>query len=79
MPVSGQKPDGWSGEAKLAVVIKTAPLSEAEFSQYCRVKGLWVEKVKEWRSDCVMGTMSETQRKVAEKNRSEKIKSLLSN
>ena len=67
VPVSGQKPDDWSGEAKLAVVIETAPLSEAELSQYCREKGLLVEQVKEWRSACVMGTMSETQRKAAEK------------
>ena len=49
------------------MVIETAPLSEAELSQYCREKGLLVEQVKEWRSACIMGTMSETQRKVAEK------------
>ena len=67
MPVSGQKPDDWSGEAKLAVVIETAPLSETELSQYCREKGLLVEQVKEWRCACVMGTMSEAQRKVTEK------------
>lgn len=67
VPVSGQKPDDWSGEAKLAVVIETAPLSETELSQYCREKGVLVEQVKEWRSACVMGTMSVTQSKAAEK------------
>lgn len=29
-------PETWSGEAKLAVVVETAPLSEVELSQYCR-------------------------------------------
>jgi transposase-like protein len=32
VPVSGQKPDDWSGEAKFAVVIETSQLSEAELS-----------------------------------------------
>lgn len=67
VPVSRQKPDDWSGEAKLAVVIETAPLSEAELSQFCREKGLLVEQVKAWRSACIMGTMSNVQRKAADK------------
>ena len=55
VPSKNQKPDEWSGEAKLAVVIETAPLSEVELSQYCREKGLLVEQVKAWRSACIMG------------------------
>jgi transposase len=37
----GGLPDEWSGEAKFAVVVETAVLSEAELSQYCREKGLY--------------------------------------
>ena len=55
VPVSGQKPDDWSGEAKLAVVIETAPLSETELSQYCREKGLYREQVQQWKLECLSG------------------------
>jgi len=43
-PVPGNKPtsEQWSAEAKLATVIETASLNEAELSEYCRQKGLYV-------------------------------------
>ena len=43
-PVPGKTltSDEWSAEAKLAVIIETAPMSEAEMSQYCREKGLYL-------------------------------------
>lgn len=57
MPVPGSKPtaDNWSAESKLAVVIETAVLSEAELSQYCREKGLYPDQVKAWKQDCLEG------------------------
>jgi|TARA_R110002012_G_scaffold222771_2_gene394677 transposase-like protein len=33
--------DNWPAEAKLAVVIETATLSEIELSEHCRRKGLY--------------------------------------
>jgi len=48
----------------VATLTQYSLLSETELSQYCREKGLLVEQVKEWRSACVMGAMSEAQRKV---------------
>ncbi|QDX98030.1 hypothetical protein EGD00_14410 [Pectobacterium carotovorum subsp. carotovorum] len=39
-------PEHWSAEAKLATVIETASVNEAELSEYCREKGLYVEQVK---------------------------------
>jgi hypothetical protein len=50
-PVPGNKStsEQWSAEAKLAVVIQTAPFSESELSQYCRQNGLFVEQVKGWK------------------------------
>lgn len=47
--------DDWSAEAKLAVVIETAPLSEIELSAYCRSKGLYPQQVKGWREACLTG------------------------
>ncbi|SBS38121.1 Transposase [Marinomonas spartinae] len=47
--------DKWSNEEKFAVVLETAVLSEAEFNQYCREKGLYPEQVKQWKQACVAG------------------------
>ncbi|MCL1092093.1 IS3-like element ISSpu6 family transposase [Shewanella profunda] len=56
-PVPGKTltADDWSAEAKLAVIIETAPLSEAEINQYCREKGLFREQVQQWKQDCLAG------------------------
>jgi len=70
VPSKNQKPDNWSGEAKLAVVIETAALSEIEISQYCREKGLLVEQVKAWRNACIKGTMHEEKRVAVQKKQS---------
>lgn len=67
VPRSGQNPEQWSPEAKFAVVVETASLSEAELSQYCREKGLLPEQVREWKQACIAGTLSDTQRRQAER------------
>jgi transposase-like protein len=56
-PVPGNKPtsEHWSAEAKFATVLETASLNEAELSEYCRQKGLYVEQVKAWKSDALRG------------------------
>lgn len=49
-PVSkGKKKEKLSGTHKLSILAETATLSEAELSEYCRRKGLFVEQVKGWR------------------------------
>lgn len=70
VPSTSQKPDEWSGEAKLAVVIETEPLSAIEISQYCREKGLLVEQVKAWRNACILGSAAEPMRAVAQNKQS---------
>lgn len=57
MPVPGHRTnaDNWSPEAKLAVVIETATLSEAERAAYCREKGLYVEQIQRWKEACLQG------------------------
>jgi transposase len=55
-----------SGEAKLAAVVETAPLSEAERSRYCREKGLYPEQVKAWRQACIEGQEAGRRRQQAD-------------
>ena len=65
-PVPGKTltSNDWSAEAKFAVLIETAPMSETEISQYCREKGLFREQVQQWTQDCLGGfTSSEVQAK----------------
>ena len=45
--------DKWSSQDKFTVVLETANLSEIEFSEYCRNKGIYPEQVKEWKLACM--------------------------
>lgn len=45
--------DKWSSQDKFMVVLETANLSEIEFSEYCREKGIYPEQVKEWKDVCI--------------------------
>ena len=63
VPGLSKTAEEWSGEAKLAVVIETSPLSDEELSVYCREKGLYVEQAKRWRDACVQGTGQETEQR----------------
>lgn len=51
VPGDGQNPERWSAPDKFAVVLETAPLSEAELAEYCRRKGLFVEQIRRWREE----------------------------
>lgn len=48
----------WSGEAKLAVVLETQAMNEAEKAEYCRQKGLYTEQIERWRIACIAGISS---------------------
>lgn len=66
VPGSGKRSEDWSGEAKLAVVVETAGLSEAQLSEYCRAKGLYPEQVKAWWEACLAGASAEAASRQAE-------------
>ena len=68
-PVPGNKstPDQWSAEAKLATVIETASLNEAELSEYCRKKGLYIDQVKLWKTDSLRGFISSREQELETK------------
>lgn len=50
VPAKTSPPDGWDNRAKLAAVIETALMNEAERSTYCRERGLYVEQLDRWKS-----------------------------
>ena len=79
VPVPGYTPGDseWSPDAKLAVVIETATLSEAELGAYCREKGLYPEQIQQWKAACLEGAgRQEDQEKAAQKQRKEDRKTI---
>lgn len=49
VPGADKTTNQWSADARLAVIIETATLSEAELAQYCRQKGLYPEQITQWK------------------------------
>lgn len=77
VPDNRRTGDDWSPEAKLAVVIETAPMSEAELSAYCREKGLYPDQVQRWKEGCLQGAgMQEGRDKAAQKQQREAQKTI---
>ena len=74
VPGSGKTSNNWSAEAKFAVVIETAAMSESELSEYCREKGLYPEQVKQWKQACVQGQLSEAERRQQERDQAKQDK-----
>ena len=55
VPADSSNPENWSAEDKLAVVIETAALNEAQLSAYCRSKGLYAEQIAQWKAAALSG------------------------
>lgn len=52
LPDHDDSPEGWSSRDKFNAVLETAPLSEAQLSEYCRRHGLYPEQIARWREAC---------------------------
>lgn len=52
VPGNGKNAEEWSSKDKFGVVLETAGLNEAELSEYCRRKGLFIEQMAAWRTAC---------------------------
>lgn len=50
VPAKISQPDSWDNKAKLAAVIESALMNEAERSTYCRERGLYVEQLDAWKA-----------------------------
>ena len=61
VPADSSNPENWSAEDKLAVVVETIPLNEAELSEYCRSKGLYTEQIEQWKQAALTGYQSNVQ------------------
>lgn len=70
----------WTPEQKLAAVVETYAMNNAELNEYCRGKGLYSEQIKSWRRACLAGhsIVSENRKMEDEqlKKSKKKIKSL---
>jgi len=67
-PSSCKSLNQYSADDKLAVIIETATLNEAELSEYCRCKGLYPVQIKSWKASMVQGLMSEPSKVDREQN-----------
>lgn len=55
VPADDTNPENWKPQDKLAVVIETASLNEAELGEYCRSKGLYPEQIQRWKESALRG------------------------
>lgn len=51
-----KKQEKLSAQRKLAMVVETAALNEAELGEYCRRAGVYPEQIKAWREACSQAT-----------------------
>lgn len=49
VPGAEKNSEQWPAEARLAVIVETATLSETEISEYCRKKGLYPAQIAQWK------------------------------
>lgn len=52
MPGTGKREGRWSSADKFRAVLESAPLSEAELAEYCRLKAIQPEQLRQWRHAC---------------------------
>lgn len=52
VPGNNKTSDQWPSADKFNAVLEAAPLSEVELAQYCRIKGIYPEQIRQWRVAC---------------------------
>ncbi len=67
VPRKGSTKGKLSAEAKFAIVVETATLSEHELGQYCRERGLFPEQITEWKQRFIQGSRPDPQQAKADK------------
>lgn len=56
-----QKTENFTAEQIFSFVIETSTMTEHELAEYCRSKGLFVEKVKKWRTISIQAHQSKAE------------------
>jgi transposase-like protein len=52
LPDADAGPSNWTSRDKVAAVLETAAMNEADLAEYCRERGLFAEQIKAWRGAC---------------------------
>lgn len=55
VPETATNTNNWTSSNKLAAVIETAAMNEAELGEYCRKKGLYTNQIKDWKASALSG------------------------
>ena len=66
---SERRPQDWSIEEKLDLVIRCGSLSEVEINQLCREQGLYAHHIKQWKEELGSGNIMSKQTSSAAENR----------
>ena len=56
--IKEKRPQDWSAEEKLNMIISCAPLSDEKVSERCRVKGIFAHHLTQWKQVFVDGQLS---------------------
>lgn len=52
LPDANAGPEGWTSRDKLAAIIETDSLNEADLGDHCRRRGIYPEQLRVWREAC---------------------------
>jgi len=74
VPGANKTTEQWSTEARFAVIVETATLSQAELGEYCRRKGLYPEQIAQWKQDFLQTPQPDTRQ--SQKQAQKEIKGL---
>jgi len=74
VPGADKNSEQWPAQARLAVIIETATLSETELGEYCRRKGLYPEQIAQWKQDFLQTPQPDTRQ--SQKQAQKEIKGL---
>lgn len=69
-----KRPQDWTAEQRLQIIIECEPLADDKCSEYCREKGLYPHHIKQWKTDFLKQTKtadSTSSRKMIKTLRSE--------
>ena len=64
-----RRPQDWTDEEKLNLVILCGSMSEVEINQYCREQGLYAHHIKQWKDELANGVMTNKQAANTAENR----------
>lgn len=56
-----KRPQDWTDEEKLNMVIRCGSMSEVEINQNCREQGLYAHHIKQWKDELANGVMTNKQ------------------